>query len=39
MLPDFHKPILRKGGFLYFSKPVEVDISGESMPGTIVIYF
>ena len=39
MLPYFYKSTLRKGGFLYFSKPVEVGISGEAMLCTIVIYF
>ena len=35
----FHKSTLRKGGFLYLLKPVEVGISGETMLCTIVIYF
>jgi len=39
LLPYFHKSTLRKGGFLYLSKPVEVGISGEIMLCTIVIYF
>ena len=36
MLPYFHKSTLRKGGFLYLLKPVEVGISGEAMLCTIV---
>ena len=36
MLPYFHKSTLRKGSFLYLSKPVEVGISGEAMLCTIV---
>ena len=39
LLLYFNKSTLRKGSFLYSSKPVEVGISGEAMLCTIVIYF
>ena len=38
MLPYFHKSTLRKGSFLYLSKPVEVGISGEAMLCTTIVF-